>query len=142
MGLFFSSFCFDQNTDTIANAFIVIMRCHIKSNTNVEDYIDLSVITNKEVMNNEPGVLHHMFEQDPADYCSFVWSQIFINENAFLNHINNIPFKKFIEQHNEMGDDLRMEIYGTVSDKTKTICDELPFIVEYFDTHLGYSRIK
>ena len=137
MGSFFST----NNNFNGGTPFILIARCHVKPDVSLSDYIDAARIADKEVMDTESGMIHHTFDKDPDDSRSFVWSELYKNDDALLFHLENPPLQKFIEQHGEMGDNFSVEIYGTVSEKTKIICDALPFPVKYYDSVLGYSRI-
>ena len=41
-------------------------------------------MTDKAVEADEPGMLHHTFDQDPDDSLCFVWSEVYKNDDALL----------------------------------------------------------
>ena len=121
--------------------FMLIARLKVQEDK-VSEYLDLADKTDKAVEASEPGMLHHTFDQDPEDPLSFVWSEFFKNDDAFLAHLVNPPVVDYLEAHAELIDgDVAIEFYGTVGDKVIEAMKEsgLPFIV--FKTKLGYSRI-
>ena len=99
--------------------FMLIARLKVQEDK-VAEYLDLADKTDKAVEASEPGMLHHTFDQDSEDPLSFVWSEFFKNDDAFLAHLVNPPVgDKVIEAMNGSG---------------------LPFKV--FKTKLGYSRVE
>ena len=50
----------------------------------------------------------------------------------------------YIAEHMELAapDGLAVEVYGTVSDKTRVFLDGLKIPIRYFETRCGYSRLK
>ena len=86
-------------------------------------------------------MLHHTFDQDPVNPLSFIWSEFFKNDGAFLAHLVNPPVVDYLEAHAGLIDgDVTIEFYGTVGDKVIEAMNGsgLPFKV--FKTQLGYSR--
>ena len=121
--------------------FMLIARLKVKEGK-VNEYFEIADKTDKAVEASEPGMLHHTFDQDPEETLSFVWSEVFKNDDAFLAHLVNPPVGDYLEAHSELIDgDVAIEFYGTVGDKVIEAMNGsgLPFKV--FKTQLGYSRI-
>ena len=62
-------------------------------------------------------MLHHTFDQDPDEPLHFVWSEVYKNDNALLDHLANPALGDYLEAHAPLGTDLSVEFYGTVGDK-------------------------
>ena len=121
--------------------FMLIARLKVKEGK-VNEYFEIADKTDKAVEASEPGMLHHTFDQDPEDPLSFVWSEVFKNDDAFLAHLVNPPVGDYLEAHAELIDgDVAIEFYGTVGEKVIEAMNGsgLPFKV--FKTKLGYSRV-
>ena len=125
----------------VETPFILLARLRVKPDK-IQEYLELADKTDKAVEASEPGMLHHTFDQDPEDPLSFVWSEVFKNDDAFLAHLVNPPVGEYLEAHAGLIDgDVAIEFYGTVGDKVIEAMNGsgLPFKV--FKTKLGYSRI-
>ena len=120
--------------------FMLIARLKVKEGT-VNEYFEIADKTDKAVEASEPGMLHHTFDQDPEDPLSFVWSEVFKNDEAFLAHLVNPPVGAYLEVHAGLCDgDLSIEFYGTVGDKVIEAMKESGLTFKVFKTQLGYSR--
>jgi hypothetical protein len=54
----------------------------------VDDYISMSKATDDLVQQHESGTAHHVFGSDPQDPLSYTWAEVFVNDEAFLEHLN------------------------------------------------------
>ncbi len=121
--------------------FMLIAKLKVKEDK-VAKYLELAEKTDKAVEASEPGMLHHTFDQDPEDPLSFVWSEVFKNDDAFLAHLVNPPVGAYLEAHSGLCDgDLAIEFYGTVGDKVIEAMDESGLAYKVFKTQLGFSRV-
>ena len=107
----------------------------------VAEYLEIANKTDKAVEANEPGMLHHTFDQDPNDPLSFVWSEVYKNDNALLAHLANPALGVYLEANAELGTDLSVEFYGTVGDKVIQAMNATGVPYKIFKTKLGYSRV-
>ena len=120
--------------------FMLITRLKVKEGK-VNEYFEIADKTDKAVEASEPGMLHHTFDQDPEDPLSFVWSEVFKNDDAFLAHLVNTPVGAYLEVHAVLCDgDLSIEFYGTVGDKVIEAMNESGLTYKVFKTQLGCSR--
>ena len=142
MGLCFSSVNVVSECSCTPMPFILIARCHVKPDTDIDIYLEAARIADKKVMASEPGMLHHTFDQDPDDPLCFVWSEVYIGEDALIYHLANPALAEFFSVHEEMGDDFSVEIYGVLSAETQEMCSSLAFPVKHYVSHLGYSRLS
>ena len=119
--------------------FILLAKLRVKEDK-VSEYLEIADKTDKAVEADEPGMLHHTFDQDPDDPLCFVWSEVYKNDDALLAHLANPAVGVYLEAHAELGTDFSVEIYGTVGDKVIEAMKgtEVPFKV--FKTQFGYSR--
>ena len=53
----------------------------------VAEYSKIADKTDKAVEAEELVMLHHIFDQDPADPLRFVWSEAYQNDDALLAHL-------------------------------------------------------
>ena len=119
--------------------FILLARCHVRAEFK-DAYLEAARVADAAVMESEPGMLHHTFDANPNDPLEFVWSEVYANDEALVNHLSNPPLVKFVEQHGEWGDGFKIEVYGTLDDGTKEAFSASGFDITYYDTVLGYSR--
>ena len=127
---------FDQTTP-----FLLLARIHVKPGL-VDRYLELARVTDSAVQASEPGMIHHTFDQDPEDPQSFVWSEVYANDEAFRAHVSNPPVQEYLQQHAELGDGFSVEVYGTVGDECRKLMESFGLPLKIFRTKLGYSRVK
>ena len=126
---------FDKSTP-----FMLLARIHVKPDC-VDAYLELARATDAAVQDSEPGMLHHTFDQDPDDPQAFVWSELYANDAAFAAHVSNPPVQEYLQKHAELGDDFRVEVYGTVGDECRTLMQSFGLPLKIFESQLGYSRV-
>ncbi|WP_432421767.1 putative quinol monooxygenase [Prochlorococcus marinus] len=83
----------------------------------VAEYLEIADMTDKAIEADEPGMLHHNFDQDSDDPLRCEWSEVYKNDDALLAHLANPALGVYLEAHAEIGTDLSVEFYGTVGDK-------------------------
>jgi len=120
--------------------FILLAKITVKEDK-VSEYLELADKTDKAVEADEPGMLHHTFDQDPEDPLCFVWSEVYKNDEAFLSHLANPPVGEYLQGHAELGDNFTVEVYGTVGDKCKAAMEATGLPLKIFESKLGYSRV-
>ena len=120
--------------------FILIARIQVKPDK-VQEYLLLAAKTDIAVKAAEPGMLHHTFDQDPKSPISFVWSEVYRNDEAFIAHLANPAVVEYLQEHPKLADDLKVEVYGTVGEKCFEIMKGTGVPFKIFNTKLGYSRI-
>ena len=120
--------------------FILLARIKVKPDK-INEYLELAEKTDKKVQELEAGMLHHTFDNDQSQGENyFCWSELYRNDKAFLDHLENPFVKTYLEKHAELGLNFEVEVYGTVSDNTKEIMLSLGLPIKFFDSKLGYSR--
>ena len=111
----------------------------------VAEYLEIADKTDKAVEADEPGMLHHTFDEDPDDPLRFVWSEVYKNDDALIFHINNPPVGEYVEKHLELAESIEIEIYGQLADDTIDILTQawgeakIPFKL-FKTTRVGYFR--
>tara|TARA_B100000214_G_C23832938_1_gene565079 strand:- start:415 stop:801 length:387 start_codon:yes stop_codon:yes gene_type:complete len=119
--------------------FILIARILIKPDK-LQDYLLLAAKTDIAVKAEEPGMLHHTFDQDPENPLSFVWSEVYKNDEAFIAHLANPAVGEYLQEHPKLADGFTVEVYGTVGDKCLEVMKGTGVHFKVFSTKLGYSR--
>ena len=62
-------------------------------------------------------MLYYTFDQDHEDPISFVFSEVYKNNDALLAHLANPAISVYLEEHAELGTYFFVAFYGTVGDK-------------------------
>ena len=120
--------------------FLLLARIHVKADC-VERYLELAQATDAAVQASEPGMLHHTFDQDPDDPLTFVWSEVYANDAAFIAHVANQPVQDYLKNHAEIGDGFSIEVYGSVGADCRTLMESFGLPLKIFESKLGYSRV-
>ena len=107
----------------------------------VAEYLETADQTDKAVEADEPGTLHHTFDQDPDDPLSFVWSEVYKNVDALLAHLANPALGVYLEANGELGTYFSVEFYGTLGDKVIEAKNGTGVPYKIFKTKLGHSRV-
>ena len=79
--------------------------------------------------------------QDPEDPQTFVWSEVYANDEAFSAHVSNPPVQEYLQKHAELGDGFSIEVYGTVADECRKLMESFGLPLKIFESKLGYSRV-
>ena len=120
--------------------FILLARIHVKPGC-LDDYLLLAEQTDAAVQASEPGMLHHTFDQDPADPLTFVWSEVYANDAAFAAHLANPAVGTYLTKHAELGDGFSVEVYGTVGAECRALMESTGLPLKIFESKCGYSRV-
>ncbi len=126
---------FDHSTP-----FILIARIQVKPGK-VEEYLELAIKTDAAVEAFESGMLHHTFDQDPDNPLCFTWSEVYKNDDAFLEHLANPSVGEYLQGHAELGNGFSVEVYGTVGEKCKAAMDATGLPLKIYESKCGYSRV-
>ena len=119
---------------------------------NILESNGLQTLVYKDVLADPPEYnifdavkLFHNFDADPSDSHKFTWTELYRNDAALLNHLNNPPVQDYVQKHMEIAESLEVEIYGTLSDETFNFLTDawneagIPF--KYFKTtRVGFVR--
>ena len=84
--------------------FMLLAKLKVKEDK-VAEYLEIADKTDKAVEADEPGMLHHTFDQDPDDPLRFVWSEVYKNDDALLAHLANPVVGFYLQDHDELGTD-------------------------------------
>ena len=120
--------------------FIILARIQVKPDK-VQEYLLLAAKTDKAVEATEQGMLHHTFDQDPENPSCFVWSEVYKNDEAFIDHLANPAVGEYLQEHPKFADDFKVEVYGTVGEKCLEVMNGTGVPFKVFKTKLGYSRV-
>ena len=132
----------DESNSAKMGDVVTVQECKPYSKNKTWLLIDSAIAGNdKAVEAEEPGMLHHTFDQDPDDPLRFVWSEVYKNDDALLAHLANPAVGIYLEAHAELGTDFSVEFYGTVGDKVIEAMNGTGVPYKIFKTKLGYSRV-
>ena len=84
--------------------FMLLAKLKVKEDK-VAEYLEIADKTDKAVEADEPGMLHHTFDQDPDDPLRFVWSEVYKNDEALLAHLADSALAANLEAHAGLGDE-------------------------------------
>lgn len=121
--------------------FILIARIKVKPEFR-DEYLKIAKLTDTKVNEKEPGMLHHTFDQDPDDNLSFTWSEVYLNDKAFIDHLSNDDVKYYLEKHGKLGSYFSVEVYGTVGSECLQLMKNTNLPLKVYNTLFGYSRIN
>ena len=125
---------------TGTNPFLLIARIGVKENM-IEEYLAIAEEVDNAVQESEPGMLFHNFDKDPDDSLGFVWSEVYIDSDALIAHINNPPVQAYVEKHDELADTFEIEVYGNLSEAAIAAVKALEVPFKHFkSTDVGYFR--
>jgi len=96
--------------------FMLLAKLKVKE-VMVAEYLEIADKTDKAVEDDEPGMLHRTFDQDPDEPLRLVWSEVYKNDDGLLAHLANPALGVYLDAHAALGTDLSFEFYGTVGDK-------------------------
>jgi len=122
--------------------FMLLAKLKVKEDK-VAEYLEIAGKTDKAVEADEPGMLHHTFDQDPTDPLEFTWSEGYRTSEAMVHHINNPPVVAYVEKHQEIADKFEIEVYGNITDETIKAIEDLNVPFKHFKTtDVGYIRTE
>ena len=84
-------------------------------------------------------MLHHTFDVDPDDDHSFCWSEMYLNDAAFFNHLANPAAVDYLEKHESMSESFALEVYGTIGDELAETLSA--FSPKIHKTCFGFTRL-
>lgn len=119
--------------------FIVISRYEVLAD-NVDDFFDAAKTRDDAVHANEPGMLHHTFDQDADEPLRLVCTQLCENDEAFINHMRSPTLGDFIKKYGGADAKCTIECYGTLGSKCLEELQGLPASKKVYSTKLGFSR--
>lgn len=122
-------------------AFIVLARIRIKAGC-VDEYIAMSKATDDLVQQNESGTAHHVFVSDPNDPLSFTWAEAFVNDAAFLEHLNAPHIADYFKEHERLGEAFSLEFYGTIGEPSLKAMQNSGIAFKVYNTACGFTRLK
>ena len=122
-------------------AFIVLARIRIKAGC-VDDYISMSKATDDLVQQNESGTAHHVFVSDPNDPLLFTWAEAFVNDEAFLEHLNAPHIANYFKEHERLGEAFSLEFYGSIGEASLKAMEQSGITFTVYETTCGFSRLQ
>ena len=122
-------------------AFIVLARIRIKAGC-VDDYISMSKATDDLVLQNESGTAHHVFVSDPNDPLLFTWAEAFVNDEAFLEHLNAPHIANYFKEHERLGEAFSLEFYGSIGEASLKAMEQSGITFTVYETACGFSRLQ
>ena len=130
------------------NPFLLIARIRLKEDVAegrflVQEYLGIAQEVDEAVYESEPGMLFHNFDMHPdgANSGKFVWSEVYLNSEALIAHINNPPVQAYVEKHAELAETFEIEVYGNLSDDAIDAVEGLVVPFKHFrTTSVGFIR--
>lgn len=119
--------------------FVLIARLHALPGQD-EALLTLSAAVDKKVEQGEPGMLLHIFDQDPNDALTFVWTEVYASSRAFEYHLQNPDLNAYLKAAGEVTDAFSAALHGIGLPRALAAMNaaEVPF--EHFKTRAGNIR--
>ena len=119
---------------------VIIARTQIKERKK-EEYLKFGKEIDDAVNDTEPGMLFHDLNTDPNDPLALTWTEILKDSASFVFHLNNPHVIEGFKKQEELVEEIRLEIYGKVSDELINKVKELNLPFKYFkSTGVNYVR--
>ena len=119
---------------------VIIARTQVKEGKK-EEYLKFGKEIDDAVNDTEPGMLFHDLGTDPNDPLALTWTEILKDSAAFVFHLNNPHVVEGFKKQEELVEEIRLEIYGNVSDELINKVKELNLPFKYFkSTGVNYVR--
>ena len=85
------------------NSIILIVRISVKPGL-VKEYLEIAEEVDKETKRLEPGMIFHNFDSDPDDELVFTWSEIYLNSEALIFHLDAAHAQEYVKKHDQLAD--------------------------------------
>ena len=119
---------------------VIIARTQVKEGKK-EEYLKFGKEIDDVVNDTEPGMLFHDLGTDPNDPLALTWTEILKDSASFVFHLNNPHVVEGFKKQEELVEEIRLEIYGNVSDELINKVKELNLPFKYFkSTGVNYVR--
>ena len=119
---------------------VIIARTQVKEGKK-EEYLKFGKEIDDAVNDTEPGMLFHDLGTDPNDPLALTWTEILKDSASFVFHLNNPNVVEGFKKQEELVEEIRLEIYGNVSDELINKVKELNLPFKYFkSTGVNYVR--
>ena len=121
--------------------FIVITHIII-SKENIRDYLEVADQTVMAYKATEKDLLHQSIDQNSDHLESIKWSEVYLNEKAFVQHLDNPPLALYLANHYQLGEAIEMEIFGDIGKECEGELNKKNIKYKIFRTKLGFSRLR
>ena len=103
--------------------------------------MEIAEEVDKETKRLESGMIFNNFDSDPDDELVFTWSEIYLNSEALIFHLDAAHAQEYVKKHDQLGDGFEIEIYGYLSLKAIRSVKNLGLPFKHFKTtKVGYVR--
>ena len=102
----------------------------------------MSKATDDLVQQNESGTAHHVFVADPNDPLLFTWAEAFVNDEAFLEHLNAPHIANYFKEHERLGEAFSLEFYGSIGEASLKAMEQSGITFTVYETACGFSRLQ
>ena len=131
----------NSETESVGeNPIILIARISVKPGF-VEEYLEIAEKVDSETQKLEPGMIFHNFDSDPDNELAFTWSEIYLNSEALILHLNAAHAQDYVKKHGQLANSFEIEIYGNLSMEAVRSVKKLGLPFKHFKTtRVGYVR--
>ena len=131
----------NSETESVGeNPIILIARISVKPGF-VEEYLEIAEKVDSQTQKLEPGMIFHNFDSDPDNELAFTWSEIYLNSEALILHLNAAHAQDYVKKHGQLANSFEIEIYGNLSMEAVRSVKKLGLPFKHFKpTRVGYVR--
>lgn len=66
--------------------------------------MEIAEEVDKEAKRLESGMIFHNFDSDPDDELVFTWSEIYLNSEALIFHLDAAHAQEYVKKHDQLAD--------------------------------------
>ena len=107
---------------------------------NKRDYLEVAEQTNLAISNYEKKTLAHYFYEDYNSQNSFKWIIIYQDFEALLSYFASPIFALYYANHQILGSQYQLEIYGEISKEEEHKLSKIGIPVKCLKTRFGYDQ--
>jgi len=86
-------------------------------------------------------MIFHNFDSDPDDELVLTWSEIYLDSEALIFHLDAADAREYVQKHEQLVDSFEIEIYGNLSLKAIRSVKNLGLPFKHFRTkRVGYVK--
>ena len=103
--------------------------------------MEIAEEVDNKTQNLEPGMIFHNFDSDPDNELAFTRSEIYLNSEALIFHLNAAHALDYVKKHGQLANSFEIEIYGNLSMEAVRSVKKLGLPFKHFKTaRVGYVR--
>ena len=113
---------------------IVAKACVRIKDGKTRDYLEVADQTNLAITNYEKKTIISKFNEDPDSNINFIWILVFEDIQGLISYFSSPIIALYLANHNILGDQYELEIYGEFNEMTHTILANMGIPSKFYPT--------